>query len=139
MPIHLDVTAPDFPERFRAFVAAKREVAPEVEEAVRAIIAEVVAHGDRALVDLSRRLDRVDLDIPGLRVTAAEVAAAVAAVDQADLSALELAHDRIETYHKRQRPQDDGFTDALGVELGARWTAIEAAGIYVPGGTAAYP
>ncbi|PWB63690.1 MAG: histidinol dehydrogenase [Bradyrhizobiaceae bacterium] len=139
MPIRLDARAADFPERFRDFLAAKREAAQDVEAAVRAIIAEVVARGDRALAELSRKYDRLDLDRTGLRVSAAELDAAAGACAQEALDALTLARDRIEAYHRRQLPRDDRFTDPLGVELGHRWTAIEAVGLYVPGGTAAYP
>jgi histidinol dehydrogenase len=139
MPIRLDTRAADFPERFRDFLAAKREVSEDVEQAVRAIIADVIARGDRALIDLSRKFDRVDLDRIGLRVTTAELDAAASACDPGALDALTLARDRIEAYHRRQLPKDDRFTDPFGVELGHRWTAIEAVGLYVPGGTAAYP
>src|SRR5437016_5197279 len=93
----------------------------------------------RALIELSARLDRLDLTKVGLKVTADEFAAATAACDRKALDALAFARDRIEAYHRRQLPKDDRFTDPLGVELGHRWTAIEAVGLYVPGGTAAYP
>ena len=106
---------------------------------MRAIIADVAARGDQALVELTRQFDRVDLGQTGLKVTAAEIEPAYAACDRRALDALALARDRIEAYHRRQLPTDDRFTDALGVELGSRWTAIEAVGLYVPGGTAAYP
>ncbi len=139
MPLRLDARDADFNERFRAFLGAKREAAADVEAAARAIIADVQARGDRALIELTRKLDRVDLSKAGLRVSAAEIDAALAACDGEALDALKLARDRIEAYHLRQKPKDDRFTDALGVELGTRWTAIEAAGLYVPGGTAAYP
>ena len=139
MPIHLDTRAPDFAERFRAFLDAKRETAVDVEATVRAIIADVVARGDLALVELSRTFDRVDLAATGLRVTAAEIEAAHAACNRRALEALSLARNRVEAYHRRQLPKDERFTDALGVELGHRWTAVEAVGLYVPGGTAAYP
>jgi len=139
MPIRLDTRAPDFAERFKAFLATKREAAADVEQAVRDIIADVAARGDRALAELTRKFDRVDLDRVGLRVTADEIAAAAAACDRRALDALGFARERIEAYHRRQKPADDRFTDALGVELGHRWTAIEAVGLYVPGGTAAYP
>jgi histidinol dehydrogenase len=139
MPLRLDARAPDFAERFDAFLAAKRETAEDVEQAVRAIIAEVRARGDRALVELTRKFDRLDLDRVGLRVTAAELEAAASQCDRKALDALAFARDRIEVYHRRQLPKDDRFTDALGVELGSRWTAVEAVGLYVPGGTAAYP
>ena len=139
MPIRLDSRAGDFAERFRAFLAAKREAAADVETVVRAIIADVAARGDEALLELTRKFDRVDLGQVGLKVTAAEIEQAYAACDHKALAALALARDRIEAYHRRQLPADDRFTDALGVELGHRWTAIEAVGLYVPGGTAAYP
>src|SRR5499426_819609 len=139
MPIRLDRRAPDFGERFRVFLATKREASADVEAVVRAIIADVAARGDRALIELSRKLDRVDLDQAGLRVGADEIDAAYAACDRRALDALALARDRIEAYQRRQLPTDERFTDPLGVELGSRWSAIEAVGLYVPGGTAAYP
>src|SRR5262245_57110300 len=139
MPIRLDSRTADFPDRFRACLATKREAAADVEAAVRAIIADVVARGDRALIELTQKFDRVDLDAAGLKVSAADIGIAYAACDRKALDALALARDRIEAYHIRQKPANDRFTDALGVELGHRWTAIEAVGLYVPGGTAAYP
>src|SRR5215467_11528895 len=139
MPLRLDCRAPDFAERFRALLAAKREASTDVEAAVRAIIADVAARGDRALVELSLKFDRVDLDRVGIKVTTEEIETAYAACDRRALDALALARDRIEAFHLRQKPADDRFVDALGVELGHRWTAIEAVGLYVPGGTAAYP
>src|SRR5436305_14316820 len=139
MPIRLDARAPDFAEKFRAFLDTKRETSADVEQAVRAITADVAARGDTALIELTMKFDRVDLGAIGLRVTQAELDAAAAACDPTALDALKLARDRIESYHRRQLPKDDRFTDALGVELGHRWTAIEAVGLYVPGGTAAYP
>ena len=139
MPLRLDSQSADFPAQFAAFLGVKREAAADVEAAVRAIIAEVKAGGDRALIDLTRKFDRVDLGQVGLRVTAAEIEAAERACDPDALAALKVARDRIEAYHARQKPADQRFTDALGVELGGRWTAIEAVGLYVPGGTAAYP
>jgi histidinol dehydrogenase len=139
MAIRLDTRATDFAERFRAFLDTKREAAADVEVAVRAVVADVAARGDQALYDYTRRFDRFDLDRAGLRVTEQEITAAVKSCEPRTLDALSLARDRIEQFHRRQIPQNDRFTDALGVELGARWTAIEAVGLYVPGGTAAYP
>ena len=139
MPIRLDTRSADFADRFRVFLATKREVSEDVEQAVRAIIANVMAQGDRALVELSRKFDQVDLDALGLHVSAVEIDAATSACEAAAVDALTLARSRIEAYHRRQLPSDDRFTDALGVELGSRWTAIAAVGLYVPGGTAAYP
>jgi histidinol dehydrogenase len=139
MPIRLDSRSADFSARFVAFLATKREVAEDVEQAVRAIVAQVREHGDRALIELTRKFDRVDLAKLGLRVSAAEIEAAAGACDTRAVEALTLARDRIEAYHRRQKPADDRFTDALGVELGHRWSAVESVGLYVPGGTAAYP
>jgi histidinol dehydrogenase len=141
MPIRLDTRARDFAEQFQAFLATKREASADVETAVRAIVADVAARGDHALIELTRKFDRVELDHghAGLKVTSAEIEAAVGACERRALDALALARDRIEAFHRRQLPKDDRFTDALGVELGHRWTAIEAVGLYVPGGTAAYP
>ena len=139
MPIRLDSRSADFPAHFKQFLATKREVSADVDAAVRAIVADVVKRGDAALIDLSAKFDRVDLKALGLRVTDSEIAAAVQAAQGPALDALKLARDRIEAYHLRQKPRDDRFTDALGVELGHRWTAIAAVGLYVPGGTAAYP
>ncbi|HET9814938.1 MAG TPA: histidinol dehydrogenase [Xanthobacteraceae bacterium] len=139
MPLRLDSRAPDFAERFRTFLATKREVSADVEAAVRAIIADVAARGDAAVIELTRQFDRFDPAQAGLKVAADEIDAAVAACDRRALDALIFARDRIEAYHRRQLPADERFSDALGVELGSRWTAIEAVGLYVPGGTAAYP
>jgi histidinol dehydrogenase len=139
MPLRLEAQAPDFAERFRAFLDAKREASQDVEQTVRAIIADVAGRGDAALFDYTRKFDRIDLSQVGLRIGTAEIDAAAAACDPQALEALELARDRIEAYHRRQLPKDDRFVDALGVEMGSRWTAVEAAGLYVPGGTAAYP
>ncbi len=139
MPIRLDTSAADFTVRFKAFLATKREVSEDVEQAVRGIIADVVARGDRALIELTRKFDRFDPGEIGLKVTSAEIDAAAESCDREALAALTLARDRIEAFHRRQLPRDERLTDALGVELGSRWTAIEAVGLYVPGGTAAYP
>jgi histidinol dehydrogenase len=139
MPIRLETSAPDFDQRFHAFLGTKREGAEDVEAAVRAIIADVLARGDQALIELTRKFDRLDLAPAGLRVPADELAQAPGRCDQAALEALKLARDRIEAYHRRQVPADDRFVDPLGVTFASRWTAIEAVGLYVPGGTAAYP
>ena len=117
----------------------KREVSADIESATRVIVDDVAERGDAALIEATRRFDRLDLDAGGLRITAVEIDAAVHACDAQTLDALRLARDRIELFHRRQLPRDDRFTDALGVELGWRWSAIESVGLYVPGGTAAYP
>ena len=139
MAIRLDTRSDDFAQKFRAFLDTKREASADVESAVRDIIADVAARGDRALKDFTLRFDRLDLDKAGIKVTPREIEAARKSCSRAALDALQLARDRIEAFHRRQRPQDDRFTDPLGVELGSRWTAIEAVGLYVPGGSAAYP
>lgn len=139
MPIRIDSASADFAERFSAFLATKREAASDIEATVRTIVGDVVARGDAALIEATAKFDRLQLDAASLRVTAAEIEAAVKLCDSATLDALKLARDRIEAFHRRQLPKDDRFTDALGVELGHRWTAIAAVGLYVPGGTAAYP
>jgi histidinol dehydrogenase len=139
MPLRLDSQSADFPERFRSLLALKREAAQDVEQVVRGIVADVVARGDTALFELTAKFDRVDLAKTGLRVTAAEIETAEKACQGEALSALKFARDRIEAYHRRQKPSDERFTDPLGVEMGTKWTAIEAVGLYVPGGTAAYP
>ncbi len=139
MAIRLDIRSSDFAQKFRAFLDTKREASADVEATVRAIVNDVAARGDAALKDYTLKFDKLDLGRAGIKVTADEIAAAVKACSRETLDALEFARARIEAYHRRQVPKDDRFTDALGVELGSRWTAIEAVGLYVPGGTAAYP
>jgi len=139
MAIRLVSSDPGFEAGFAALLATKREVSAEVDEVVRAIIARVRTEGDAALVDLSRRFDRVDLVAVGLEVTRDDIATAYRQADKKTIEALAFARDRIEAHHIRQRPSDDRYSDPIGVELGSRWTAIEAVGLYVPGGTANYP
>jgi len=139
MPVQLDRTSADFAKRFSDFLAMKREVSADIEAATRAIVDDVANRGDLALIEATRKFDRLDLDASRLRVSAGEIDAAVKACDPATLEALEFAHGRIESFHRRQMPKDERFTDPLGIELGWRWTSIESVGLYVPGGTAAYP
>jgi histidinol dehydrogenase len=139
MAAWLKTSDPDFEDRFAALLAQKREQAEDVNAAVAEIIARVRAEGDRALIDLTRTYDGLDLQVAGLRVSEAEIEAARAKVDAHTREALQLAHDRILSHHKRQLPKDDIYKDALGVELGTRWTPVASAGLYVPGGTASYP
>jgi histidinol dehydrogenase len=139
MPLVLRIADPGFESAFKAFLATKREASPEVDAAVEEIIAQVRRDGDRALLALTQKFDRVDLAKVGIRVSEVEIAAAVAASDKGVMAALTLARDRIERHHKRQFPRDDRYVDAQGVELGSRWTAIESVGLYVPGGLASYP
>ncbi|MEE1613308.1 histidinol dehydrogenase [Microvirga sp. CF3016] len=135
----LDAREPSFPQAFAALLAAKREVSEDVDQAVRAIIEEVVVRGDEALIDFTYRFDGLALQPETLRISDAEIDAAEAQCPKEALEALALAKERIETYHRAQRPQDSLTTDPLGVTLGWRWTALESVGLYVPGGRASYP
>ncbi|MEJ5900915.1 histidinol dehydrogenase [Ochrobactrum teleogrylli] len=132
-------TDPNFEQQFAAFLSGKREVSEDVDRAAREIVERVRREGDAALIDYSRRFDRIDLEKTGIAITEAEIDAAFEVAPASTVEALKLAHERIESHHARQLPKDDRYTDALGVELGSRWTAIEAVGLYVPGGTASYP
>src|SRR5712671_4454048 len=118
MPIRLDSRSADFTGRFDAFLAMKREISADIEAATRAIVDDVARRGDAALIEATRKFDRLELDAGRLRVTPAEIDAAVKACDPGTLEALCLARDRIESFHRRQLPRDERFTDALGVELG---------------------
>src|SRR5262244_951894 len=106
MPIRLDTRSADFADRFRVFLDTKREISEDVEQAVRAIIADVIARGDDALIELTRRFDRAALDAASLKVSGADIDAAMKACDPDALAALKLARERIEAYHARQRPAD---------------------------------
>ncbi len=135
----LSTSTTDFAGAFASLLDEKREAATDVSSAVATIIADVQARGDAALIDLTKRFDRFDPVTTSLRVGAADVAAAKAMVPPATLDALKHAAARIEAFHARHKPVDDRYTDAAGVTLGARWTAVDAAGLYIPGGLAAYP
>ncbi|TDT93602.1 histidinol dehydrogenase [Azorhizobium sp. AG788] len=138
MPIRLDAKSTAFPDAFATFLASKREASTDVAVAVADIIAGVRARGDAALIDYSRTFDRVELE-GRIRVSEAEIEAALAEVPHDTFEALKFAKARIEAHHARQLPADERYTDAVGVELGQRWTPVDAVGLYVPGGTAAYP
>ena len=139
MVLRLDSAAPGFEDDFASLVGSKREAAVDVGDTVAAIIDDVRARGDAALIDFSRRFVRLELTPETLRITPQEIAEAVASCDKSLIAALRLAADRIKVYHSRQRPQDDTFVDTQGVSLGSRWQPVASAGLYVPGGTAAYP
>ncbi len=138
-PLRLDAKSPGFDRQFEELLAMKRETAQDVDASVKDIIAQVAQQGDEALIALSQRFDHVDLEKLGLRVTPAEIKTAIAACAPKTLEALSFAHGRIKAFHERQKPVDTLFVDDHGVELGWRWRAIEAVGLYVPGGTASYP
>ena len=139
MATRLTQSDPGFEGQLAALLSAKREVAEDVEAAVRLIVDDVRRRGDAALIEYTARFDRVTFTPDRLRITGAEFDAAEAAVPSDALAALRFARDRIEAFHRRQLPKDDRYRDALGVDLGLRWTPIDAVGLYAPGGTAAYP
>jgi histidinol dehydrogenase len=139
MPMFLSHDDADFEARFAALLGLKREEAEDVDRDVAAIIADVRARGDAALIDLTSRFDRLTLTPATLAFSPAEIDAACAQVGPQDRAALDLAADRIRAYHARQMPQDQSWQDAVGATLGWRWTPVAAAGLYVPGGTASYP
>lgn len=139
MPQFLNTADSDFEQAFAALLGAKREDSPDVDAVVAGIIEDVRRHGDAALLELTAKFDRMQLEPGQLRITEAEVDAAVASVPAAERAALELAADRIRAYHARQMPEDAQWTDEAGATLGWRWSAVAAAGLYVPGGLASYP
>jgi histidinol dehydrogenase len=139
MPLRLDARSPGFAEDFEAFVSARRGAHADVAGAVAAIVADTRARGDAALIDYTERFDRVRLTPETLRISADEIAAAKAQVDAETYAALDLAARRIESFHARTELPSLSYIDADGIGLGARWTPIDAVGIYVPGGLANYP
>jgi histidinol dehydrogenase len=139
MSKRLQTGTPEFEAEFAAFLTEKREVSADVDTAVAQIVADVRSRGDAAVIELSQKFDHIDLAAVGMRVTSAEVAKAVDACEPDTIAALELASARITEHHERQLPVNERYTDAQGVELGWRWTAVESAGLYVPGGLASYP
>ena len=139
MPQFLNHAQTDFETVFTALLGAKREDAPDVDDAVAKIIADVRARGDEAVVELTNRFDRVALGPNDLRVSEDEIDVAIKQVPAAEREALESAAARIRAYHSRQLPEDARWTDEAGATLGWRWTPVSAAGLYVPGGLASYP
>jgi histidinol dehydrogenase len=139
MAQRLDARSEDFERAFTKLLGQKREVSEEIDGAVADIIADVAARGDAALIDYTSRFDGLELTPEKLRVEDEEIEAAVKACPAEALSALRFAKQRIEAYHGAQKPEDRLSTDALGVTLGWRWTALDSVGLYVPGGTASYP
>jgi len=139
MPQFLNAADPDFETRFAAFLDAKREDAPRVDTAVAQILSDVAARGDAAVIELTEKFDRLSLTPETLAIPADEIDAAIAQVPQDERAALDLAAARIRAYHERQLPDGESWTDDSGATLGWRWTPVEAAGLYVPGGLASYP
>ena len=139
MPVFLETTSPEFEAAFQTLLAAKREDSPDVDAVVAEIIQDVRARGDAAIIELTAKFDRLDLTPDTLAFSAAEIVDAVKQVSAEDRAALELAAARIRAYHERQMPSDQSWTDESGATLGWRWSAVSAAGLYVPGGLASYP
>ena len=139
MPQFLTTTDPDFDAAFAALLTMKREDAPDVDAVVAGIIADVRERGDAAVIELTERFDRLSLTPQSMAFSAGEIAAECDKVSPEDRAALELAAARIRAYHERQMPEDQRWTDGAGASLGWRWTAVSAAGLYVPGGLASYP
>lgn len=139
MPVTLNTSDADFEARFTDMLSAKREDSADVNDVVAGIIADLRAGGDRVLCELTARFDRLELTPERLRFSPEEIAAEVARVSPEDRAALALAAERIRAYHARQMPEDASWTDPDGATLGWRWTPVSAAGLYVPGGQAAYP
>lgn len=139
MPLRLEAGSASFAADFAALVDAKRDDAADVGSTVAAIIASVRARGDDALAELTARFDRVDLDVLGWEIGAAEMDAALAGLAPDLRAALDLAATRIRDFHERQKPTGNDAVDEAGVRTGVRWTPVDAAGLYVPGGRAAYP
>ena len=139
MPSFLNTKDADFEARFTTLLGQKREDSPDVDDAVAAIIADVRARGDAAVLELTARFDKLELTSESMAFTKAEIEAEIAKVAPEDRAALELAAERIRAYHARQMPEDALWQDVSGATLGWRWTPVSAAGLYVPGGLASYP
>ncbi|MEH6632812.1 MAG: histidinol dehydrogenase [Halopseudomonas aestusnigri] len=139
MPSELKANSPEFENAFLDLLSSKREVSVDVNDTVSVILADVKRRGDAALLDYTQKFDRMEITAGALRVTQAEIDEAVTKCAPESIKALELAARRITEYHARQKPEDLRYTDEVGVQLGHRWTAVQAAGLYVPGGLASYP
>ena len=139
MPVLLNSQNSNFEKEFKKLLLAKREDSVDVDVSVREIIGGVIELGDQALIEYTKKFDRVSLTSDTLRFTQSELKEQAAQVSDKDRSALELAVTRIKSYHEKQLPDDTFWTDESGVELGWRWSPVSAAGLYVPGGLASYP
>jgi len=139
MPLRLEATRDGFNQSFEAFLSERREAAVDVRDDVARIVARVKDEGDAVLIELTAKYDRLDLTTDSLRVSAAEISVARESCSAEAIAALETARTRIVAYHERQKPEGFDYVDDTGVRLGSVWHAVSAAGLYVPGGTAAYP
>ncbi len=139
MPVFLNASDAGFDQAFATLLGAKREDSPDVDAVVADIIADVRTRGDAALIELTAKFDRLQLTADQLRISEAEIDAAIQDVSTEERAALELAVERIRAYHLRQMPENAEWQDDAGASLGWRWSAVSAAGLYVPGGLASYP
>ncbi|MEO1601601.1 MAG: histidinol dehydrogenase, partial [Pseudomonadota bacterium] len=139
MAMMLDRTAPDFEDAFARLLSDERAAGADVRDVVTDIIADVRARGVAAVVERTRMFDRWEATAETLAFTPEEIDAASAEVPEDVRRALELAADRIRAYHVRQMPENAEWTDPEGATLGWRWSPVDAAGLYVPGGLASYP
>ena len=139
MPVFLDSASAGFDAEFAAFLDQKRESDVQVDADAAAILERVATQGDRAVIELTSKFDRLDLTPETMAFSKADIDAAVNSVPASERQALEHAAERIKAYHQKQMPEDAWWTDAAGAGLGWRWTPVEAAGLYVPGGLASYP
>jgi histidinol dehydrogenase len=139
MARRLNAADASFAQDFQKLLFAKREEEEDVAAIVRGIVADIRKRGDAALVELTNRFDRANVTKDTLKLSAGEIDIALGKVSKDQLAAIETAAARIENYHLRQIPEDAHFTDDTGAQLGWRWTSVDSAGLYVPGGTAAYP
>jgi len=130
---------PGFDNAFRAILAGKREVVQEVNDVVASILHGVRNRGDAALLEYTKRFDNVQLSSEQIRLSVDEIESAYSECDRTAIDALKLAARRIEDFHQRQMPENLSYTDEIGIKLGARWRPLDAVGLYVPGGSAAYP
>ena len=139
MTLKIDIRDNDFEKRFQSFLNAKRENAPDVAATVSEILENVRKNGDKAVLEYTAKFDRLNLTAETMRISAEEIENAVASCNKETLDALYLAAERIEAFHDKQIPESHFFNDETGALMGWRWTPVMAAGLYVPGGTAAYP
>jgi len=139
MVLKLDTSETGFAEKFATLLTMKREVSNDVTTRVNEIVRDVAARGDAAVIEYTQQFDGFDVDATSLAISGEEIDRAYDECDDAVLKALEFAHGRIKTYHQRQKPEDDRFSQGDGIELGHKWSAVETAGLYVPGGLASYP
>jgi len=139
VPLRLDSSSPGFARDFAALLDLKRELAEDVDTVVAAILDDVKKRGDEAVIEYTGRFDKLQLNPKTMRVAAGEISQAKKSCAADTMQALRFAAERIEEFHRRQLPADIDYTDKTGVRLGARWRPLASAGLYVPGGKAAYP